>query len=590
MHILITGGAGFIGSHLVDLHLACGDQVHVVDDLSTGSRANLAAHEDNPELPFRRSRRPDLGPAGPRRAAGPTASTTWPPSSASTACWPNRPRCSRPTSPAANACCAPRATGGWKPQVVLASSSEVYGHNDEEILREDQDLVGQHPRRHALGLFGEQDRRRGAGPVLRAALRHPGGDRALLQHRRAAPGRTLRHGRARASSPQAVRNEPITVFGGGRRPVRSATCATPSSRSMRSPTARAATPSSPTSATTARSASWTLARTGDRARATAARPSARPLREAYGEEFEDIRRRRPSLDALALRSPVSNTATRWKTRSTTSSRSNAPPRRGTTMATAPWFVISPNALLSAIGLLRGPDKTVPTPAQDWRDGDGRRRHSGLQGRGQHHPLPGLAGAADAPAAQHHPGRRRQQGPDGAARARIRGAPRAEPDGHRARVVDRQDADDQAPGARVRLATSSSSSTATPSSSRPTTSRAACRSSTRASASPAPAARSCRCGRRTAHALAQTPEFQRLARRADLRRPACRSAALLHGLWWWITNIYREVPVPVPAALRLQGPDGVLRQHHEPGGLRGRLSPQVRRATCSTATSRSSATT
>ncbi len=36
------------------------------------------------------------------------------------------------------------------------------------------------------------------------------------------------------------------------------------------------------------------------------------------------------------------------------------------MATTPWFVISPNALLSAIGLLRGPDKTVPTPAEDWR--------------------------------------------------------------------------------------------------------------------------------------------------------------------------------------------------------------------------------
>lgn len=36
------------------------------------------------------------------------------------------------------------------------------------------------------------------------------------------------------------------------------------------------------------------------------------------------------------------------------------------MATAPWFVLSPNALLSAIGLLHGPDKTVPTPALDWQ--------------------------------------------------------------------------------------------------------------------------------------------------------------------------------------------------------------------------------
>jgi glycosyltransferase involved in cell wall biosynthesis len=36
------------------------------------------------------------------------------------------------------------------------------------------------------------------------------------------------------------------------------------------------------------------------------------------------------------------------------------------MATAPWFVLSPNALLSVVGLLRGPDKTVPTPAEHWQ--------------------------------------------------------------------------------------------------------------------------------------------------------------------------------------------------------------------------------
>ena len=40
--ILITGGAGFIGSHLADLHLAQGDHVEVVDDLSTGQRSNIA--------------------------------------------------------------------------------------------------------------------------------------------------------------------------------------------------------------------------------------------------------------------------------------------------------------------------------------------------------------------------------------------------------------------------------------------------------------------------------------------------------------------------------------------------------------------
>ena len=46
MKILITGGAGFIGSHLADRLLEMGDEVFVVDDLSTGSLANVEQHQN----------------------------------------------------------------------------------------------------------------------------------------------------------------------------------------------------------------------------------------------------------------------------------------------------------------------------------------------------------------------------------------------------------------------------------------------------------------------------------------------------------------------------------------------------------------
>ncbi len=48
--ILITGGAGFIGSHLTERLLADGYEVYVLDNLSTGSLDNLAAVEENPRL------------------------------------------------------------------------------------------------------------------------------------------------------------------------------------------------------------------------------------------------------------------------------------------------------------------------------------------------------------------------------------------------------------------------------------------------------------------------------------------------------------------------------------------------------------
>lgn len=52
MNILITGGAGFIGSHLAEKCLAADHQVTVIDDLSTGSLDNIAAIQGHPEFEF----------------------------------------------------------------------------------------------------------------------------------------------------------------------------------------------------------------------------------------------------------------------------------------------------------------------------------------------------------------------------------------------------------------------------------------------------------------------------------------------------------------------------------------------------------
>lgn len=48
MRILITGGAGFIGSHLAESCLERGDEVYIIDDLSTGSMDNIRFLQENP--------------------------------------------------------------------------------------------------------------------------------------------------------------------------------------------------------------------------------------------------------------------------------------------------------------------------------------------------------------------------------------------------------------------------------------------------------------------------------------------------------------------------------------------------------------
>jgi UDP-glucose 4-epimerase len=58
---VVTGGAGFIGSHLVERLLADGHAVVAIDNLAVGRRRNLAAVEGHPRLTFAQADVTDAG-------------------------------------------------------------------------------------------------------------------------------------------------------------------------------------------------------------------------------------------------------------------------------------------------------------------------------------------------------------------------------------------------------------------------------------------------------------------------------------------------------------------------------------------------
>lgn len=127
MHILITGGAGFIGSNLAEYHLAKGHKVHVIDDLSTGSIDNLKPFLSNPD--FRFSQDDILVWSGLEKAV------TWADRIYHMAAVVGVFRVLEDPVKvmAINIAATERIlrmahAGNWSPQILIASSSEIYGH------------------------------------------------------------------------------------------------------------------------------------------------------------------------------------------------------------------------------------------------------------------------------------------------------------------------------------------------------------------------------------------------------------------------------------------------------------------------------
>jgi UDP-glucose 4-epimerase len=140
--VLVTGGAGFIGSHLVDLLLSRGDHVVVIDDLSTGRAENLGA-PSRPRLTFIRSSVSDALPRLPRSesfdqiyhlaaAVGVRLIVEQPIRSIET----NVGQTSALLDFAAS-----HGPAGAPAPTLIASSSEVYGKAEKSPFSEEDDVV-----------------------------------------------------------------------------------------------------------------------------------------------------------------------------------------------------------------------------------------------------------------------------------------------------------------------------------------------------------------------------------------------------------------------------------------------------------------
>lgn len=140
MRIFVTGGCGFIGSNIVEYHLAKGDEVHVVDNLSTGTLDNIAAFRDAATFRFDEA---DL--------------MTWP-GLISAIEWADRiyhfaaivgmfKAVVNPVSLIRNNILGCRhllqaiAQSKARPLVIIASSSSVYGDNPNHKLNENDNLL-----------------------------------------------------------------------------------------------------------------------------------------------------------------------------------------------------------------------------------------------------------------------------------------------------------------------------------------------------------------------------------------------------------------------------------------------------------------
>lgn len=305
MKAVITGGAGFIGSHLAEALVEGGATVLAVDDLSTGSLSNLENVADRPGFRFERVDVRDYETLERVLAQDPADIVYHLAAGVGVRTILDRPLQSLETNLRGTENVLALATK-WRSRVLVASSSEVYGKNDVGPLSE------------------ESDRLIGAGEVARwwyAVAKMADEALALAYHRErrlkamvvrffntVGPRQSGRYGMVVPTLiRQAMAGEPLTIFGDGEQ----TRCFTYVEDAVRALVALAGQPAAygriynigqPSEISINQLAQRILDVTGSQS--TIRHVS---YLEAYGDSYEDMRRRVP--DCTRLRETIGWTPT-----------------------------------------------------------------------------------------------------------------------------------------------------------------------------------------------------------------------------------------------------------------------------------------
>jgi len=209
MRVLITGGAGFIGSHLADHYVNAGYEVTVLDNFSTGSKANISHFEGkiatvdgdirNIELVDRLTKDSDLV-LHMAAALGVNTILESPLESMSTNITGSE--------------VVLHAASNHKKRIIIASTSEIYGKNPKQPLNETDDRVVGAPQK----IRWTYSDAKAIEEAMAFAL-HQEKELAVTTVRlfnTVGPRQTGRYGMVVPRFVQAaLKNEPLTIYGDG---------------------------------------------------------------------------------------------------------------------------------------------------------------------------------------------------------------------------------------------------------------------------------------------------------------------------------------------------------------------------------------